>query len=740
MPITTSSILRQAAAGAAVESSAVGSLRPQDVRRVLSTLSKKRRTDIGMWKAALTQYGGVVGRGSGEGAVEAMEARSNPSHLDVSYILHACTRSPKNVKEESAAVVSACLRRAMSRVDTFSCRSLAAIASSCVRLADERFPELVDGSEEMPAITEVFDCFAGALGKRHRPTQSKYRVKDVALLCHSFSKFPTALTIHVLFQQILREGILVTTEVDGEDDATMHVKDLAQILSACSRVSIRDSEVVAACARFVPGQCKYMDGQGLAIVWRALSRLMYSETATRVDEDGAPIEAAYDERSCYEALQSRLPMVIHQMSWQEVGMVAQAASRTRAHQLARDSDRAWAEVAKCLVHHAMTTLAPVCQPADAHSLTCLIYGVGLLSQLQRSDAASKSSRRLIQQQDTSGLGDLARKILWSSPPSSTVLRDISRTAAGLAALGLEPSHAFWHALETHSLPSENCETKNASLRLTDPSDIANATLALALATKRLPVEFSKSWLGEEGSWSFSALAAVVHACALSGSGGNDIVGELGRRVAAQTWELYSYGPGEGDNLAKTAVELWWLQGRLPGKLERYLREATRSMSTRARGVAEELLRQPEIRDREPSTAKKNRTVQTWTYWIAEDQNVTRATKLVVRSAPEASEAKMELSSFRDFIGVGCPPDVAAAARKMSDILGVPWDAYPIPLLRYPSPSGKVVNFIIVNQNGWVPSDLAVAAGCSGGQTSTVALVAEDAYKYHAIIKEVLKVC
>lgn len=126
-------------------------------------------------------------------AVDVMEPRMNPSHLDTSYILHACTRAPRSLDEgisygrmnrivvsftlfpsESTAVVKACLRRAMARVDTFSCRSLAAIATSCVRLAaEDGCIKLMGGEEGMPSITEVFDCFAGALGKRHKPTQSK---------------------------------------------------------------------------------------------------------------------------------------------------------------------------------------------------------------------------------------------------------------------------------------------------------------------------------------------------------------------------------------------------------------------------------------------------------------------------------------------------------------------------------------------------------------------------------------
>ncbi|EER10124.1 hypothetical protein Pmar_PMAR009758 [Perkinsus marinus ATCC 50983] len=347
--------------------SEASTLRASDVRRVLTTLAKKRRSGMDMWRAALAQ------------AVDVMEPRMNPSHLDTSYILHACTRAPRSLDEESTAVVKACLRRAIARVDTFSCRSLAAIATSCVRLAaEDGCIKLIGGEEGMPSIAEVFDCFAGALGKRHKPTQSKYRVKDVALLCHAFSKFPTALTIHVMFQQILREGILVTTEVDGDDESTIHVKDLAQILSACARVSVRDAEVVAACARFIPSQCKFMDAQGLAIIWQALAKLMYSETVTRVDDEGKPIDWEEGrERSVYAALQSRLGMVVHQMSWQELALVAGAASRTRAHSLCEDNNRAWMEVCKVLLHHASIRLAPLSEP-DVRSLSELVHGLGLL--------------------------------------------------------------------------------------------------------------------------------------------------------------------------------------------------------------------------------------------------------------------------------------------------------------------------------------------------------------------------
>ncbi|EER07937.1 hypothetical protein Pmar_PMAR003256 [Perkinsus marinus ATCC 50983] len=183
-----------------------------------------------------------------------------------------------------------------------------------------------------------------------------------------------------MFQQILREDILVTTEVDGDDESTIHVKDLAQILSACARVSVRDTEVVAACARFIPSQCKFMDAQGLAIIWQALAKLMYSETVTRVDDEGKPIEQEEGrERSVYAALQSRLGMVevVHQMSWQELAMVAGAASRTRAHSLCEDNNRAWMEVSKVLLHHASIRLAPLSEP-DVRSLSELVHGLGLL--------------------------------------------------------------------------------------------------------------------------------------------------------------------------------------------------------------------------------------------------------------------------------------------------------------------------------------------------------------------------
>lgn len=83
------------------------------------------------------------------------------------------------------------------------------------------------------------------------------------------------------------------------------------------------------------------------------------------------------------------------MSWQELAMVAGAASRTRAHSLCEDNNRAWMEVdpgcphqgsnfgssgcqvSKVLLHHASIRLAPLSEP-DVRSLSELVHGLGLL--------------------------------------------------------------------------------------------------------------------------------------------------------------------------------------------------------------------------------------------------------------------------------------------------------------------------------------------------------------------------
>lgn len=281
------------------------------------------------------------------------------------------------------------------------------------------------------------------------------------------------------------------------------------------------------------------------------------------------------------------------------------------------------------------------------------------------------------------------------------------------------------------------ETKNASLRLTDPTDIANATLALSIGTHQLPRSFSSAWFGEEGSWSFSALAAVVHACALCGYGGNEIVAELGRRLAAQCWELYSFGGAFGENnLIKTAAELWWLQGRVPGRLGKYLRESLRSMTQDANKVTNLLLRQPEIRD-QPPTSEKGRIVESWScQFIDGSQQSRTVTKLLIRSASETALPTNDITLLRDLMGVTPDQNVSSAVRKLAALLGVAWEAYPVPILYYARPGTteqQVVNFIIVRRNGWIPSDLILTSWHN--KATTVALYAEDSYKFQSFFDE-----
>ncbi|KAF4692418.1 hypothetical protein FOZ60_013531 [Perkinsus olseni] len=584
-----------------------GGLRPLDVRKVLSTLAKKRRSDHGHVESCI---------GTGSGGDGGKEQPFASGRILYSARMHKITSELESRVNllESTAVVEACLRRAMARVDTFSCRSLAAIASSCVRLAEERCPELIEGEGAMPSITESLP------------------------------------------------------EVDGDDESTLHVKDLAQILSACSRVSVRDAEVVAACARFIPSQCKFMDAQGLAIIWRALAKLMYSETATRVDDDGAPIEEERRMRkSCYEALQGRLATVVHQMNWQELAMVAQAASRTRAHGLCEDVDRAWTEVSSALLQHATTRLAPVSEP-DAHSLSEFVHGVGLIASLQ-GGAANRPPQTTAP--EILGLADLFSRLLCSAP-SQTPSRCLPRAAAGFAAL---------------------------------------------------------------------ALAAVLHACALSGFGGNDTVGELGRRLAGQSWELYSFGgTTDGRNLVKTAVELWWLQGRVPARLARYLRESLKLLAPDEKRVAQLLLRLPEVRDRAPTSDKEGRTVESWSLRLLDGPQPDLVTKLLVWSPSGELVPTDDLPSLRDLIGVASDREVASAVRKVASLLAIPWEAYPTPIIRCTRPGApdKLVNIIIVKRGGWIPSDLVVSSWAA--KAPTVALLAEDSYKYHDLLDRIIDAC
>ncbi|KAF4723569.1 hypothetical protein FOZ63_029682 [Perkinsus olseni] len=423
------------------------------------------------------------------------------------------------------------------------------------------------------------------------------------------------------------------------------------------------------------------------------------------------------------------------MNWQELAMVAQAASRTRAHGLREDVDRAWTEVSSALLQHATTRLAPVSEP-DAHSLSEFVHGVGLIASLQ-GGAANRPPQTTAP--EILGLADLFSRLLCSAP-SQTPSRCLPRAAAGFAALGLDQSHVFWHWLVS-ALPSEKVETENASLRLTDPTDIANATLAFAIAARKLPRGFNATWFGEEGSWSFSALAAVLHACALSGFGGNDTVGELGRRLAGQSWELYSFGgTTDGRNLVKTAVELWWLQGRVPARLLRYLRESLKLLAPDEKRVAQLLLRLPEVRDRAPTSDKEGRTVESWSLRLLDGPQPDLVTKLLVWSPSGELVPTDDLPSLRDLIGVASDREVASAVRKVASLLAIPWEAYPTPIIRCTRPGApdKLVNIIIVKRGGWIPSDLVVSSWAA--KAPTVALLAEDSYKYHDLLDRIIDAC
>ncbi|KAF4757084.1 hypothetical protein FOZ63_007311, partial [Perkinsus olseni] len=224
------------------------------------------------------------------------------------------------------------------------------------------------------------------------------------------------------------------------------------------------------------------------------------------------------------------------------------------------------------------------------------------------------------------------------------------------------------------------------------------------------------------------LAAVLHACALSGFGGNDTVGELGRRLAGQSWELYSFGGAtDGRNLVKTAVELWWLQGRVPARLARYLRESLKLLAPDEKRVAQLLLRLPEVRDRAPTSDKEGRKTESWSLRLLDGPQPNLVTKLLVWSPSGEVVATDDLTTLRDLIGVSYDREAASAVRKVASLLAIPWEAYPTPIIRCTRPGApdKLVNIIIVKRGGWIPSDLVVSSWAS--KAPTVALFAEDSY-------------